>query len=83
MLGLVVYVVHRYGFFYGEGARRSQAAYRLLERPVTPSQRAAAKFFLVAGLLFVVQIFNGGLMAHYTVHPGKFYVQLRRRDVSL
>ena len=55
--------------------RRCRPAYRLLEAPVTPSQRASAKFFLVAGLLFVVQIFNGGLLAHYTVHPGTFYVK--------
>ena len=75
VLGIVVYVVHRWGFFYGE-SRAVQAAYRLLETPVTPSQRASAKFFLIAGLLFVVQIFNGGLLAHYTVHPGKFYVNI-------
>ena len=73
--GIVVYVVHRYGFFYGE-SKAVEAAYRLLETPVTPSQRASAKFFLVAGLLFVVQIFNGGLLAHYTVHPGTFYVKI-------
>ena len=76
VLGLVVYIVHRYAFFYGEGGNAVQAAYRLLETPVTPSQRASAKFFLVAGLLFIVQIFNGGLMAHYTVHPSSFYVKL-------
>jgi nitric oxide reductase subunit B len=75
VLGIVVYVVHRYGFFFGE-ARGVEAAYKLLEQPVTPSQRASAKFFLVAGLLFVVQIFNGGLLAHYTVHPGSFYVPI-------
>jgi len=75
VLGLVIYVVHRYGFFYGE-SKAVEAAYRLLEVPITPSQRSSAKFFLVAGLLFVVQIFNGGLLAHYTVHPGTFYVKL-------
>jgi nitric oxide reductase subunit B len=74
VLGLVVYIVHRYHFFYGE-ARAVEASYKLLQMPVTPSQRASAKFFLVAGLLFVVQIFNGGLLAHYTVHPGSFYVK--------
>jgi nitric oxide reductase subunit B len=73
VLGLVVYVVHRFGFFYGE-SKAVQAGYALLEAPVTPSQVSAAKYFLVAGLLFVVQIFNGGLMAHYTVHPGSFYI---------
>ncbi|MHB8862574.1 MAG: nitric-oxide reductase large subunit [Pirellulaceae bacterium] len=74
VLGIVVYVVHRYGFFYGESTA-VEAGYRLLQAPVTPSQRASAKFFLIAGLLFVVQIFNGGLLAHYTVHPGTFYVK--------
>ncbi|MEN6452383.1 MAG: cbb3-type cytochrome c oxidase subunit I, partial [Thermoguttaceae bacterium] len=75
VLGIVVYVVHRYGFFYGE-SKAVEAAYRLLDSPVTPSQRASAKFFLIAGLLFVVQIFNGGLLAHYTVHPSSFYVKI-------
>ncbi len=75
VLGIVVYVVHRHKFFYGD-AKGVEASYRLLETPVTPSQRASAKFFLVAGLLFIVQIFNGGLLAHYTVHPGTFYLQL-------
>ncbi len=75
VLGLVVYIVHRYGFFYGE-SQAVPAAYGLLQSPVTPSQRASAKFFLVAGLLFIVQILNGGLLAHYTVHPGSFYVKI-------
>lgn len=75
VLGLVVYIVHRYGFFYGE-SQAVPAAYGLLQSPVTPSQRASAKFFLVAGLLFIVQIMNGGLLAHYTVHPGSFYVKI-------
>ena len=73
VLGGVVYVVHRYRFFYGE-ARAVEASRLLLSTPLTPSQLASAKFFLVAGLLFVVQIFNGGLLAHYTVHPGTFYI---------
>ena len=75
VLGLVIYVVHRYGIFYGE-SKAVEAAHRLLAAPVTPSQIASAKYFLVAGLLFVVQIFNGGLLAHYTVHPSSFYVKI-------
>jgi nitric oxide reductase subunit B len=74
VLGIVVYVTHRYEFFYGD-AKAVEASYRLLQLPVTPSQRASAKFFLVAGLLFLLQIFNGGLLAHYTVHPGSFFVE--------
>ena len=44
VLGLVVYVVHRYGFFYGE-SKAVEAAYRLLEMPVTPSQRPVRSSF--------------------------------------
>jgi nitric oxide reductase subunit B len=73
LLGIIVYVVHRYEFFYGE-EKGVKAAQKLLEAPLTESQLAAAKYFLVAGLLFVVQIMNGGLLAHYTVHPGAFYL---------
>ncbi len=73
ILGLIIYITHRYGFFYGE-AKAVEVGYRLYQLPLTPSQRATAKFFLVAGLLFVIQIFNGGLLAHYTVHPGSFYL---------
>lgn len=74
VLGIVIYVVHRWKFFFGE-ARGVEAAERLMARPITPSQRATAKFFLVAALLFLAQIFNGGLLANYTVRPAQFYVQ--------
>lgn len=80
LLGIIIYVVHRYQFFYGEEQSVS-AARKFLEVPLTPSQLAAAKYFLVAGLLFVVQILNGGLLAHYTVHPGSFYLDFVSRLV--
>jgi len=73
VLGLVVYIIHRYEFFYGEPQGVSLAE-KLLQSPLTPSQIATGKFFLVAGLLFVAQIFMGGLLAHYTSHPGTFYI---------
>ena len=74
VLGIIVYVVHRYGFFFGE-SKGVQAAHKIMEMPLTPSQRATGKFFLLAGLLFMVQILNGGLLANYTVRPGEFYIQ--------
>jgi len=74
VLGLVIYVVHRFEFFYGS-AHAVEASQQLLKMPVTPSQQSASRFFLVAGLLFLVQIFNGGLLAHYTAHPGSFYIK--------
>ena len=48
VLGIVVYVVHRYGFFYGE-SKAVEAAYQLLEMPVTPSQRASPSSFSSLG----------------------------------
>ena len=75
VLGLVIYIVHRYRFFYG-AAKGVKASYALMETPLTPSQISSAKFFVVAGLLFILQIFNGGLLAHYTVNPGAFYLQI-------
>ncbi|NOX57167.1 MAG: nitric-oxide reductase large subunit [Planctomycetes bacterium] len=46
---------------------------KLIHRPISVSQRKTAKYFLVVCLLFLLQLLQGGLMAHYTVHPGEFY----------
>ncbi|MGC8762702.1 MAG: cbb3-type cytochrome c oxidase subunit I [Acidobacteriota bacterium] len=40
---------------------------------LTPSQRATALFFLVVGLLFLLQVLLGGALAHYRVEPQGFY----------
>ncbi len=50
-----------------------QVAEKLVELPISSSQRKTGKYFLVVMILFVLQLFQGGLMAHYTVHPGEFY----------
>ncbi|OFX13578.1 MAG: hypothetical protein A2Z18_01755 [Armatimonadetes bacterium RBG_16_58_9] len=74
VLGLIVYVVHRYRFFVTEKSlvRLSEG---LAHAPITPSQRKTGKFLGIVVALFIVQIFIGGLLAHYTVHPGSFFVQ--------
>ncbi|MBI4025133.1 MAG: cbb3-type cytochrome c oxidase subunit I [Verrucomicrobia bacterium] len=46
---------------------------KLIHLPITASQRKTAKYFLVVVALFMLQLMMGGLMAHYTVHPGDFY----------
>ena len=74
-LGLFVYWVHRHQLWYGE-AKGVSLAQKLLDSPLTSSQLKAAKFFLVVILLFLVQTVFGGLLAHYTVHPGVFYISL-------
>jgi len=74
VLGLVIYVVHRYRFFYGE-PQLAVLAERIAQAPITVSQRKTAKYFFVVAALFILQILMGGLLAHYTVHPGSFYFQ--------
>lgn len=46
---------------------------KLIHLPISASQRKVAKYFLVVCALFFLQLMMGGLMAHYTVHPGEFY----------
>jgi nitric oxide reductase subunit B len=75
VLGLVVYVVHRYQFFYGE-PRLVALAQKIAEAPVTVSQIKTVKYFLVVAALFILQTLMGGLLAHYTVHPASFYFQV-------
>ncbi|MDR0458244.1 MAG: nitric-oxide reductase large subunit [Burkholderiaceae bacterium] len=40
---------------------------------VTPSQRALGKYLFIVVVLFLVQVFIGGLTAHYTVNEPSFY----------
>ena len=72
VLVLFVYLVHRYGLWYGP-AKGVPLSEKLIEMPLTPSQLKAAKYFLVVILLFLLQTNFGGLLAHYTVHPGSFW----------
>ncbi|MDY0109946.1 MAG: cbb3-type cytochrome c oxidase subunit I [Candidatus Krumholzibacteria bacterium] len=73
VLGFFIYYVHRYNIWYGE-AKGVPLGDKLIAMPLTSSQVKAAKFFLVVILLFLLQTCFGGLLAHYTVHPGSFYV---------
>ncbi len=72
-LGLFIFWIHRDRLWYGQpvGIPLSE---KLVDMPLTLSQIRAAKYFLVVILLFLVQTCFGGLLAHYTVHPGSFYI---------
>jgi nitric oxide reductase subunit B len=72
-LGLFVFWVHRDRLWYGEPVGVPLAE-KLVDMPLTSSQMKAAKYFLIVILLFLVQTTFGGLLAHYTVHPGTFYI---------
>jgi nitric oxide reductase subunit B len=73
VLGLFVFWIHRYGLWYG-APKGVALAEKLIDMPLTPSQFKAAKFFVVVILLFLLQTTFGGLMAHYTIHPGTFFL---------
>jgi nitric oxide reductase subunit B len=74
-LGLFIFWVHRDRLWYGE-AKGVPLAEKLVDMPLTSSQMKAAKYFLVVILLFLVQTAFGGLLAHFTVHPGSFYIPI-------
>ena len=69
---LILYFHHRYRL---EAAEVDGASLRfdLRRNDLTPSQRAAAKFFVVALLLFLVQTVLGGKMAHDYADGATFY----------
>ncbi|MDF1592738.1 MAG: cbb3-type cytochrome c oxidase subunit I [Desulfobacterales bacterium] len=73
VLGLFVFWIHRYGIWYGE-AKGVALSEKLIDMPLTPSQLHAAKFFVVVIMLFLLQTTMGGLLAHYTIHPGTFFL---------
>ncbi|MBI5241235.1 MAG: cbb3-type cytochrome c oxidase subunit I [Elusimicrobia bacterium] len=73
VLGLFIFWVHHYHIWYGAPAGPALAE-KLISTPLTGSQVAAAKFFLVVISLLLLQTTFGGLLAHYTVHPGTFYL---------
>lgn len=81
VLGLFVYWIHNYGIWYGapKGVALSE---KLIDMPLTSSQLKAAKFFVVVILLFLVQTNFGGLLAHYTIHPGSFFLPYVAKYIS-
>ena len=81
VLGLFVYWIHRYGLWYGE-AKGVALSEKLIEMPLTTSQLYAAKFFVVVIMLFLLQTSFGGLLAHYTIHPGTFWFPLVAKLIS-
>lgn len=44
-----------------------------MSRPLTPSQEAIRLYLPVIAVLFLLQTFAGGALAHYRVEPGAFY----------
>ena len=70
--GLLLYVYQRYRLKMQEGYT-TFPRFQVNAMPVTPSQRATGKFFVVAVVLFFAQTLLGGLLAHYYVEGAQFY----------
>jgi nitric oxide reductase subunit B len=71
-LALILYFQHRYRLT-AQDAPNPQLRFDLARMPLTPSQRAAAKYFVIALALFLAQCLLGGKMAHDYVDGGSFF----------
>lgn len=71
-LALILYFQHRYKLSAVD-VENPQYKFDLVHMPLTASQKAAAKYFVIAGLLFLVQTLLGGKMAHDYVDGSGFY----------
>lgn len=71
-LALILYIQHRYSLVAAD-VPNPQYRFDLLRMPLTPSQKATAKYFVIAGLLFLVQTILGGKMAHDYADGSSFY----------
>jgi nitric oxide reductase subunit B len=80
-LALILYFQHRYQLsIQDEPNPRYQ--FDLLRMPLTPSQKATAKYFVVAILLFLVHALLGGKMAHDYADGASFFVSFRQACVT-
>jgi len=74
-LGTVLFAFGRFDYlgWHGESASGHVHDSSLARWSLTPSQKAVSLYFGVVALLFVLQAFAGGALAHYRVEPGAFY----------
>jgi nitric oxide reductase subunit B len=71
-LALILYFQQRYRLT-AEDAPNPRYRFDLAHAPLTASQRATAKYFVIALVLFLVQCLLGGKMAHDYVDGANFY----------
>jgi nitric oxide reductase subunit B len=71
-LALILYFQHRYQLTPADVDNPS-FRFDIPRMSLTPSQKATAKFFVVAILLFFLQTMLGGKMAHDYAEPSGFY----------
>jgi nitric oxide reductase subunit B len=71
-LALILFIQHRWQLSPVD-VDNPNLRFDVASSPLTPSQRATAKYFVVALALFLVQTLLGGKMAHDYADPGLFY----------
>jgi nitric oxide reductase subunit B len=71
-LALILYFQHRYQLSI-QDVPNPRYQFDLLRMPLTPSQKATAKYFVVVILLFLVQSLLGGKMAHDYADGASFF----------
>jgi nitric oxide reductase subunit B len=74
-LGLILFIFGRFDYL-GWGAAHTQLGSvpaPATDLRLTPGQWATGAYFAVVALLFLLQTFAGGGLAHYRVEPGAFY----------
>ncbi len=74
-LGLVLLLFGKFHFLGWEGGEGEAGSLAVPDEPwaLTPSQWATGKYFFIVALLFLLQAFIGGALAHYLVEPNAFY----------
>ncbi|WP_125771264.1 nitric-oxide reductase large subunit [Companilactobacillus furfuricola] len=76
-MGIVIYFYKKYSFDMDYTEAYEEMGEIKTSEPITPSQRKAAKYFLVVMLMFLVQVLLGELMSHYYVEQGFFGLPLQ------
>ena len=71
-LAVILFFQHRYRLT-AQDVPNPRLRFDLARMPLTPSQKAAAKYFVVALALFLVQTLLGGKMAHDYVDGASFF----------
>lgn len=74
-LGLILFLFGKFDYLGWKGDPSDRLAHFAAAKAgaLTPSQKVTALYFLVVALLFLLQVFLGGALAHYRVEPEGFY----------
>ncbi|OZU89089.1 nitric-oxide reductase large subunit [Virgibacillus indicus] len=73
-IAIILYVFYKYHFGMEPAFTKDKyPVFDLKKKKVTVSQVKSAKFFLLVGIMFFVQVMFGALLAHYYTEPTSFF----------